>query len=172
MSNFVKINIALGIIACFLIYVTCKTKSQPATPITNTSTTTAPAPPAVTGIPVASLPSPTASRRSYLATGFWHIKHAVSITDSTAYKNYNPKVLKFRENQTFDIYLDNKVAMSGNWAFIEESMEIYLSCSDPWFNNSWKVVENGFSMVLVGNTDLNKTGVQVRMYSRPAVDIK
>jgi hypothetical protein len=169
MSNSVKLNIVLGILACFLIYVTCKSKGV-STPTPTPTPTLSPAP--TPSIPIASITPPSASRKSYLSTGYWHVKHAASITDTTAYRSINPKVLRFRENQTFDIYLDNKVLMSGDWAFDEEKAELYLSCNDKWFNNSWKVIENGFTMVLVGNTGLNKSGMQIRMYSRPTVDMK
>jgi hypothetical protein len=170
MSNSVKINIALGFIACFLIYVTCKSKGLQSPTLTPTPTPTLT--PNSPTIPIASVPAPTASRRSYLATGFWHVKHAVSFTDTTVYRYINPKILKFRENQTFDIYLDNKVLTSGDWAFNEEKMELYLSCKDQFLNNSWRIKESGFTMLLLGNTDLNKSGIQIQMFSRPDLNRK
>jgi hypothetical protein len=84
-------------------------------------------------------------------------------SDTTVHINYNGKTLQFRENQTFDIIQNGKVLESGHWAYEEDKKLMYISCNNTYFNNSWKVQENGFRMVWLGNTDLNVTGIQMRM---------
>jgi hypothetical protein len=121
------------------------------------------APPARVQVPWQSVKPPSTSRRSFLSTDWWQIRMAYQSSDTTVHKNYQGKFLKFREDQTFDIIQNGKVVESGNWAFDEEKKLIYIACRNTYFNNTWKVQENGFRMVWLGNTDINFTGIQMRM---------
>ena len=120
-------------------------------------------PPVMVNVPIGSIPPPSTSRRAYLATGWWHCTMAFSGSDSLVHLNYQQKWLQFRQDQTFDILIKGKVVDTGKWAFEDEKNLIYLSCKDPYINNSWQVQDKGFVMVLKGNTDINFTGIQLRI---------
>lgn len=114
-------------------------------------------------VPWDKLPRPSTSRRAFMATGYWSAIMAFQPSDTTVHRNFLGKYLKFREDQTFDIIVNNKVIDTGHWNFDEQKMIVYISCQDPYFNNTWAVQERGFRMVWKGNTELNITGIQVRM---------
>ncbi|HMX40275.1 MAG TPA: hypothetical protein PKD78_08110, partial [Saprospiraceae bacterium] len=120
------------------------------------------APPRHVDVPIDALPAPTASHKAYLSTGWWHLNMALSPTDSTVYRHYKDRFMKFREDQTFDIIHQGKVVESGRWNWDRDLNEIYLSCSNPYINNTWKVTDKGFVMIWKGNTALNVTGIQIR----------
>lgn len=119
--------------------------------------------PKMVEVPVDVLPPPTASKKAYLSTGWWHLNMAYQPSDTTIHHNYQAKWLQFRENQTFDVLVKGKVVDTGRWNFDSEHNEILLSCKDPYINNSWKVQEKGFVMIWKGNTSINVTGIQVRV---------
>lgn len=125
------------------------------------------APPRRVEVPWDKLPKPSTSRRAFMSTGWWHPIMAFQPSDTTVHLNYIPKWLRFRDDLTFDILIKGQVAETGNWNFDEEKMILYLSCKDPYFNNTWAIQERGFRMVLVGNTDLNVTGIQLRLDGSP-----
>ncbi len=114
-------------------------------------------------VPVDALPPATASHRAYLSTGYWHLNMAFQPSDTTVHHNYQHKWLKFREDQTFDILVKGKPVDTGRWNWDETKNEIYLSCNDPYINNTWSVLEKGFVMIWKGNTELNVTGIQIRV---------
>ena len=120
-------------------------------------------PPKMVRVPLERLPAPTTSRRAYLATGWWHINMALQPTDSTVYRHYKDRYFKFKEDQTFEVYFQKQLVDQGQWNWDETKNEIYIACSNPYFNNSWRVNEKGFVMVWLGNTDVNVTGTQVRV---------
>lgn len=121
------------------------------------------APPARVNVPWDKVTPPSTSRRAFLATNWWELRMAYQASDTTVHKHYQGKFLKFREDQTFDILQGNKVVESGHWAYDDPNKIMYISCNNTYFNNTWKVQENGFRMVWIGNTDLNVTGIQMRM---------
>jgi hypothetical protein len=120
-------------------------------------------PPLMVNVPVNALPPASASRRAYLGTGWWHLNMAIQPSDTLIHHQYQSKWLRFREDQTFDILIKNKVVDTGRWNWDESRNEIYLSCRDPYVNNTWAVTDKGFLMIWKGNTDLNVTGIQVRV---------
>ena len=122
--------------------------------------------PEMVKVPLERIPVASTSRKAYLATGWWHCAMALSGTDSLIHLDYQPKWMKFREDQTFDILIKGQVVDTGRWTFDEDNMEIYLSCKDPYLNNVWKVQEKGFVMVFKGNTDINLTGIQIRVIGK------
>ena len=119
--------------------------------------------PAHVDVPIDALPPATASHRAYLATGWWHMNMAYQPSDTLVHLNYQNKWLRFREDQTFDILIKNKVVDTGRWNWDEKKNDIYLSCKDPYINNTWNVIDKGFVMIWKGNTDLNVTGIQIRV---------
>lgn len=121
------------------------------------------APPRMVQVPVDALPAPSASKKAYLSTGWWHLNMAFQPSDTTIHHHYQQKWLKFREDQTFDILIKGKVVDTGRWNFDQNRNEILLSCNDPYINNSWVVKESGFVMIWKGNTDINVTGIQIRV---------
>ncbi len=124
--------------------------------------------PKMVQVPVDVLPPPTASKRAYLSTGWWHLNMAYQPSDTTIHQNYQSKWLHFREDQTFDIVVKGKVVDTGRWNYDGAKNEILLSCKDPYVNNSWGVQEKGFVMIWKGNTSLNVTGIQVRVVGQRA----
>lgn len=120
-------------------------------------------PPKMVVVPIDAFPPPTASKKAYLSTGWWHLNMAYQPSDTTIHHNYQSKWLVFREDQTFDILIGGKPVDSGRWNFNSENNEIMLSCHDPYINNTWKVQEKGFVMIWKGNTSINVTGIQVRV---------
>lgn len=126
----------------------------------------APAPsspaPRLVQVPIDELPPATASRRAYFSTNWWNINAAVG-NDDMLVANYRHKWMKFREDQTFDILIGEKVVDTGRWNYDETKDEIYLSCKDPYINNTWAVKTSGFRMIWVGNTNLNSSGYQLRV---------
>lgn len=118
-------------------------------------------------VPWDKITKPSTSRRAFMATGWWHAKMAYQPSDTTVHLNYLSKWLKFKDDQTFDLYIDGKVIETGHWAYDDPNKIVYISCKDPYFNNTWKVQERGFRMVWIGNTDINVTGIQVRMDNDP-----
>lgn len=182
-----KVNILIGLALLAVIYLTCKNfqKVTPAEP----AVSAAPAAPAPTGrilkvfgegtdstnsiqfseppphvdVHWEKVAKPSTSRRAFMITGWWNPVTAFQPTDTSVHRYFKPKWLKFREDQTFDILVKNKVTDTGHWAFDETNFILYLSCTDPYFNNTWAVKERGFRMVLVGNTRENITGIQVRL---------
>jgi len=119
--------------------------------------------PKMVQVPVDVLPPPTASKKAYLSTGWWHLNMAFQPSDTTIHHQYQSKWLQFREDQTFDILVKGKVVDSGRWNYDSANNEILLSCKDPYINNSWGVQDKGFVMIWKGNTSLNVTGIQVRV---------
>ncbi|MBK7937660.1 MAG: hypothetical protein IPJ82_11440 [Lewinellaceae bacterium] len=188
-----KLNIALGILVVFLAYITCKNlqKSTPATGEPNTAVAAQPepesgynwkashvihgenpdgaptrqfgTPPRRVEVPIDALPKATASHKAYLSSGWWHLSMAYQPSDTLVHRNYQHKWLQFRQDQTFDILIKNKVVETGRWNWDENKNEIYLSCQDPYINNTWSVTDRGFLMIWKGNTDLNVTGIQIRV---------
>jgi len=114
-------------------------------------------------VPVDVLPEPTASKKAYLSTGWWHLNMAYQGSDTTIHHNYQQKWLRFQEDQSFEVFVKGKVVDKGRWNFDSAKNEILLSCNDTYINNSWGVQEKGFVMIWKGNTSLNVTGIQVRV---------
>lgn len=187
-----KINILLGILVIAVGYLTCKNFQKTASSAQPETQTSAPSaqeggtrwhashvvagnnpdsastmqhrePPAMVNVPIDALPPASASRRAYLSTGWWHLNMAFQSSDTLVHENYQQKWLHFREDQTFDILIKNKVVDTGRWNWDENNKEIYLSCKDPYVNNTWHVTDKGFVMIWKGNTALNVTGIQVRV---------
>ncbi|MCB0528419.1 MAG: hypothetical protein H6565_13100 [Lewinellaceae bacterium] len=186
-----KLNILLGILVIFLGYITCKNfqktpqtpEPEPAAPVAEQEsgynwkashvirgenpdgapTLQIGTPPRMVTVPIDSLPRATASRRAYLGSGWWHLNMAYQPSDTTVHQHYQSKWLQFREDQTFDVLIKNKIVDTGRWNWDEATNEIYLSCNDPYINNTWHVTDRGFVMIWKGNTSLNVTGIQVRV---------
>ncbi len=185
-----KLNIVLALLVAILGWATCKNlqKTQPraTSVVTPTDEPSGPsgwkasrvidgsnpdsagtyqimAPPRHVDVPIDALPPATASHRAYLSSGYWHLNMAYQPSDTTVHVHYQQKWLKFREDQTFDILIHGKVVESGRWNWDEAKNEIYLSCADPYINNTWAATEKGFVMIWKGNTALNVTGIQIRV---------
>lgn len=120
-------------------------------------------PPRRVNVPVDALPPATASHKAYLSTGYWHLNMAFQPSDTSVHHNYQSKWLKFREDQTFDVLIKGKIVDSGRWNWDDLKNEIYLSCNDPYINNTWMVTDKGFVMIWKGNTAINVTGIQIRV---------
>lgn len=187
-----KFNIILLCIAIALGYVTCKNFRKTAETPAPATQTAAPAmdqggpsgwkaahvlgenadtagvvqvdrPPARVEVPIDKPGPASASRKAYLSTGWWHLNMAFQGTNSKVHEKLTNKWLRFREDQTFDILIKGQKVDSGRWAWDEDHHQIYLSCNDPYINNTWEVNDKGFVMIWLGNTDLNVSGIQIRV---------
>jgi len=187
--NIMKVNIILGIIVIAVGILTCKNLQKTKAPETVVA---APAEeiqygikashviegeradtvqgtlqihkaPRMVQVPIDAFPPPSASKKAYLSTGWWHLNMAYQPSDTTVHHQYQSKWLKFREDQTFDLLVKGKIVDTGRWNFDAAKNEILLSCKDPYINNSWGVQEKGFVMIWKGNTSINVTGIQVRV---------
>jgi len=119
--------------------------------------------PARVNVPWDKITPPSTSRRAFLSSGYWIVKMAYQPSDTTVHLSYKGKYLQFREDQSFDILENGKLLESGHWGYDDPKKILYISCNNTYFNNSWKLQENGFRMVWLGNTDLNVTGIQIRL---------
>lgn len=119
--------------------------------------------PAHVNVPWQQVAPPSTSRKAFMATNWWVPRFAYQPSDTSVHQNYITKTLKFHEDQTFDIFDKGNLMETGHWAYEEEKKILYLSCNNTYFNNTWRIQENGFRMVLIGNTDLNVTGIQIRI---------
>lgn len=120
-------------------------------------------PPRRVEVPLDKLPPASASRKAYLTTGWWMLNQAFQPSNSRVNEHIAGKFLKFREDQSFDILVNGQVVDSGRWNWDEPNGELYLSCRDPYLNNTWKVNDKGFVMIWKGNTAINVTGIQIRV---------
>ncbi len=196
---YMKLNVLLGILVVFIGYITCKNlqKTAPATDPASDSAATREEPesgynwkashvfhgenpdgaptvqvasaPKMVAVPIDALPKATASHKAYLSSGYWHLNMAYQPSDTLVHVHYQNKWLQFRQDQTFDILIKNKVVDTGRWNWDENKNEIYLSCKDPYINNTWQVTDRGFLMIWKGNTELNVTGIQVRVVGNRAL---
>lgn len=173
-----KINLILACVWILIGCASCKhaqkstatgiSDAQHAVSTTSARDSTAAAPakrsptPYLVQVPIDDLPPATASRRAYFSTNWWNINAAVG-NDDLLITNYRHKWMKFREDQTFDILIGDKVVDTGRWNYDENKDEIYLSCKDPYINNTWAVKTSGFRMIWVGNTSVNSSGYQLRV---------
>ncbi|MCK6693783.1 MAG: hypothetical protein L6Q97_17010 [Thermoanaerobaculia bacterium] len=194
-----KLNIILAVLVAVLGWATCKnfkktqTADAPAVPVEAPKTSPAglpgwnasrviegnnpdsagtyqvKEPPRMVTVPVDALPPATASHKLYLSSGYWHMNMAFQPSDTTVHHNYQSKWLKFRQDQTFDILIKGKVVDSGRWNWDVTKNELYLSCKDPYINNTWAVTDRGTVMIWKGNTSINVTGIQVRAVNAGAL---
>jgi hypothetical protein len=111
---------------------------------------------------------PTTSRRAYMASGWWYATMAYQPSDTAVHYHFKDKWFKFKEDQSFEMYINGKVVDRGHWGYDDANTVMYISCNDPYYNNTWAVQERGFRMVWKGNTELNVTGIQVRMDNAPS----
>lgn len=164
-----KLNLLLSALIVLFGVLMCKNlqKSQEPAEVLAEAAPAPVAPPAKTPrpvtVPVDRIPPASASRKAYLSTGWWHMNEALQANDPNVYDHFRDKWLRFYEDQTFDLLMNKKVIDKGRWNWDEANSEIYLSCNDPWFNNTWKIKEKGFVMIWIGNTDINTTGIQARV---------
>jgi hypothetical protein len=122
-------------------------------------------PPTQHNIPVGNLPPASAGKTAYLTTGSWAFIAAFQAADSLVFKQYEGKKLTFKEDFTFDILQDEKLLETGKWNFDSENSLIYLSCGVPYINATWQVMEKSFTMIWIGQTDYNDSGIQLKITS-------
>lgn len=161
-----RLNILLAILIVLFGILTCKNLQKTAETAPSAAQPTVEVPdgtPSAVTVPIDRLPPASASRKAYLSTGWWNVNEALQASNDHVFDNYRDKWLHFYEDQTFEILYQKKVLEKGRWNWDEAKNEIYLSCKDPWFNNTWKVKDKGFVMIWIGNSDINKTGIQARV---------
>jgi hypothetical protein len=190
-----KWNILLAIAVILMAYITCKNIQKTATPASTEEqlpvaedsglpwkasktikgdnpdaayTFQAKQIPRHVDVPWDTVKKPTTSRRAFMATGWWTPKMAYQPSDTTVHVHFIGKWFRFAEDQTFKIYTaSGEEQGNGHWAWDDDKKIMYMACTDPWFNNTWATQERGFRMVWKGNTDINVTGIQVRMDNEP-----
>lgn len=170
-----RVNILLGVLTLALGWMTCKNLQKTTAPVSapaGNSDAEAPTqvqPPreyaseSLLHVPIENLPPASASHRAYLTSAYWHLSMAVSPRGQNIQPHYEKKWLLFRDDQTFDILIEGKVVDTGRWNWDVDKNVIYLACQDPYLNNTWAVKDLMFLMIWIGNTDLNKTGIQIKV---------
>jgi hypothetical protein len=108
------------------------------------------------------LPKPSASKSAFLSTGRWHCFAAMRPNDAQFQNSFPVTDLKFSQDGSVVIYADSTVLANGQWAVDEAKNQIFISSTIEGLNTSWKVLEKGFRMVWIGNTELNIHGDQIR----------
>jgi len=175
-----KLNLILAAAIAIVSYATCKNFQKTAAPaastgivIENTANNSASEipppsvrPPKLVEVPVDAVPPANASRKAYLSGGWWNFNAAVG--EEMLIAEYRAKWLKFRENQTFDILINNKTVGTGRWNWDEAAMQLYLACSDPFVNGVWGIKTSGYTMVWMGNSAYTNHGYQVRLSNSKA----
>ena len=116
----------------------------------------------VVPISLANIPKASASKAAYLSTARWHCIAAMRPGDDKFRDAFLLTDLRFSEDGSVRIFNEEAQIASGRWAFDDVNSLIYISSNQPQLNSSWKVIEKGFRMIWMGNTELNKTGVQMR----------
>lgn len=140
---------------------------QPTTAPTTGPATTQQAPVATTAASVAPIdlshvPKASASKTAYLNTGKWHCFGATQPGVADFQEGFRPTDLLFNTDGTVLIQQNETTLGNGRWAFDDAQNLIYISSSLPELNSSWKVLDKGFRMVWLGNTEINKSGAQIR----------
>jgi hypothetical protein len=167
-----KVNIILAAIVAIVGYATCKNLKKTEASATGAGTTaeTTAMPtrafkvPKLVEVPVDAIPPSNASKKAYLSGGWWNFNAAVGgPNEDMLIADYRAKWLKFREDLTFDILINNKVVTSGRWNWDEDKHQLYMSCADPFVNGVWGVKNSGFTMVWLGNSDYTNHGYQIRL---------
>lgn len=113
------------------------------------------------GVPTVQTKKLSASKMAFLTEQNFMFTSATGAKMAEYVKN---KWLVFKPDQTLEIYQDKLKIDGGRWAYDEANDIVFLSCKDKTFNNSWKTQSFGKNLLLLGNTDLNATGQQFRMY--------
>jgi hypothetical protein len=163
------IKILLLSVAAATTFATCKNAKEKATN-TATTATTAPAaattaaqaaPGGLTPISLAGFPKPSASKGAYMSAGVWKLGGAVSPSDEGIMGTFQVTDIAYKADGTFKAMRGTETVGTGTWTFNDETNMLYLSSSVARLNTSYETKENGFRMVWMGNTDLNKTGDQI-----------
>jgi hypothetical protein len=122
-------------------------------------------------VPVDKLPNMPEANKQQFTDGWWRLRGASSAEDAYISDFYSKRWLKFYENRNFDILINGKTVEQGRWNYDAKNEEILLSCQNVYFNNSWKVIARKEMIVLIGNTALNNTGIQIQMIHSGALPV-
>jgi hypothetical protein len=129
-------------------------------------------PPPASGKPSAKLNIPTvqkkplsASKMAFLTEQNFLVTLAAGSAEELIFeKHYKNRWLVLQKDQTFQIFNDAVVENTGKWAYDEDKELIFMSTANAYFNNSWKCQSFKKNLLMLGNTDLNSTGIQIRCY--------
>jgi hypothetical protein len=113
-------------------------------------------------IDLSHVPKASASKTAYLNTGIWHCLAATKPGGDDYQKNFRVTDLQFNPDGSVQLSQNGNMLSSGSWAFDDSQNIIYISSTLAELNSSWKVLDKGFRMVWLGNTDINNSGVQMR----------
>lgn len=121
-----------------------------------------PAPPDLSkGVPTVQTKKLSASKMAFLTEQNFMF---TSASGAKMAEHVKDKWLVFKPDQTLEIYHNKQKIDGGRWAYDEEKDVVFLSCKDRAFNNSWRTQQFGKNLLLLGNTDLNVTGQQFKLY--------
>jgi hypothetical protein len=129
-------------------------------------------PPKSSAMPSAKIKVPTAQKKPLSASkmaffteqNFLITLAAGSSEELVFDKHYKNRWLVFKNDQTFQVFNDAAIESTGKWAYEEDKDLMYLSTSNAYFNNSWKCQSFKKNLLMLGNTDINSTGIQIRCY--------
>jgi hypothetical protein len=114
-------------------------------------------------VDVNSIPPASAGKRAFLASGPWTFMAAVQPSDSLVFNQFEGQKLVFKEDMTFEVYQNEKLDGDGKWNYDSANSIIYLSSKFPYLNTTWKVMEKYFTMIWIGQTDTNSSGIQLKI---------
>jgi hypothetical protein len=114
-------------------------------------------------VDVNSIPPASAGKRAFLASGPWTFAAAVQPSDSLVFKQFEGQKLIFKEDMTFQVYQNDILDGDGKWNYDSENSIIYLSSKFPYLNTTWKVMEKYFTMIWIGQTATNSSGIQLKI---------
>ncbi len=145
------------------------TGTKPAAP---TSKTVAPPelgvskPTASLGVPTTQKKPLSASKMAFFTTQNFLVTMASNTNSEPKLfeKAYENRWLVFQKDQTFQVFKDAVPTNTGRWAYDEDADILFLRTDNAYFNNSWKCQSFKKNLLLLGNTELNNTGIQIRLF--------
>lgn len=121
-------------------------------------------PTASLGVPTVQKKALSASKMAFLTEQNWLVTLASGSTPGVFENHYKNRWLVFKNDQTFQVFNGAQPTNKGRWAYDEAKDIIFLNTDYAHFNNSWKCQVFKKNMLLLGNTDLNATGIQIRLF--------
>jgi hypothetical protein len=121
-------------------------------------------PSAKIAVPTAQKKALSASKMAFMTEQNFLVTLAAGSKPSDFTNFYENRWLIFNKDMTFSILKNDQAESTGKWAYDEAGDELFLRTDNKFFNNSWKCQNFKKNLLLLGNTELNHTGIQIRLY--------
>ncbi|MFT4668225.1 MAG: hypothetical protein ACI8YQ_003794 [Polaribacter sp.] len=144
---------------CLIFFASCKTDTKTSSDTANSQESVNEVkPPTPTSADV-HVPSAAAAP----LIGLWHYQDIVHIRKEEVEK-YTGRWINIKRDDTFTSGIYLKENNSGTWSYNEETKIIQLMPKETEdIQTDWLVNGSGEFLILLGSTDTNKTGMQIRM---------